>query len=170
MTGGITGGEGIAALRGQAPVPPPGWARPTDRLLARVRAREIDEKLLNGGAINGSAVIAVRRARLLSRRYRSAVARALRNLVDAARRQRPSHFGARLPLKAREILKSEQLILTLADELETEAQVSARGVILADHLVRDGDSPVYLPEPVSRTLDHDVASAVRHARAALHLG
>jgi hypothetical protein len=142
----------------------------TDHILARLRGREIDEILLNGGAMNGDPVIIVRRARLLNRRYRSGVAKALRKLVAAARERRPNYFAARLHVKRREVLESEPMILTLADELEQEAQVSARGVILADRLVRDGDSPVYWPDPVSHPCDETVDSAVKHARAALHMG
>ena len=162
--------SGEATIRGGIAVPPPGWGRVTDHILARLRAREIDDTLLNGGAANGDPVTLVRRARLLNRRYRSAVAKALRKLVAAARESKPNYFAARLHVKCREVLESEALILTLADELEQEAQVSARGVILADRLVRDGDSPVYWPDPVNHPCEQTVGSAVKHARAALHLG
>ena len=80
----MTGANNTATIRGGLFVPPPGWARPTDRIVARLRARVIDDMLLNGGATNGSAVVIVRRARLLNRRYRSGLARALRKLVEAA--------------------------------------------------------------------------------------
>jgi hypothetical protein len=48
--------------------------------------------------------------------------------------------------------------------------VSARGVILAERLIRDGGSPVYGPDPIRHPSDETVESAVKHARAALHLG
>ena len=67
------------------------------------------------------------------------------------------------------MLDSEPLILTLANELEQDDGVSPRGVILANRLVTDGDSPVYGPTPVSRPYNETVESAVKHARAALHL-
>ena len=67
------------------------------------------------------------------------------------------------------MLANELLILTLADELEQEERVSPRGVILADRLVTDGDSPVY-GRTRSPSPNETVESAVRHARAALHLG
>jgi hypothetical protein len=142
----------------------------TDRIVARLRARSIDDKLLNGGITEASPVVLVRRARVLSRRYRSAVARALRRLVASARRRERNMFAAQLPLHEREILASEPLILTLADELEQEESVSPRGVILADRLITDGDSPVYGLAPIHRPLEETVESAVKRARAALHLG
>ena len=166
----MSGWDNTATFGGPIPDPPPGWARWTDLVLARLRARSIDEQLLNGGASNGDPVITVRRARLLNRRYRSSIASSLRKLIDAARDTERPRFAAKLPLRRRQVLDCEPLILTLADELESEDRVSPRGVILADRLIRDGDSPVYGPLPVSRRLDHCVEAAVTHARAALHLG
>jgi hypothetical protein len=142
----------------------------TDLVMATLRARSLDDKLLNGRVTDGSPVVLVRRARLLKRRYRSAVAASLRRLVEAARQNRPNFFAAKLHVKAREVLASEPLILTLADELEHEESVSPRGIILADRLVTDGGSPVYGPTPVHHPPEETVESAVKRARAALHLG
>jgi hypothetical protein len=166
----MTGRHETAAIGGAIFIPPPGWARVTDRIVARLRARSIDEKLLYGGITDGSPAVLVRRARLLHCRYRSAVAAALRRLVAAANRSELSMFAAKLPLRRSEIRESEPLILTLADELEQEQSVSPRGVILADRLVTDGDSPIYRLTPTQRVPEQSVESAVTHARAALHLG
>ncbi len=163
-------GSGTATIGGSPAVPPPGWARVTDRIMARLRARSIDDRLLNGGVTDGSPVVLVRRARLLHRRYRSAVAASLRRLIDVARRRDPNPFTAKLPLKVQELMAVGPLILTLADELEHEESVSPRGVILADRLVTDGDSPVYGPTPIHHPPEETVESAVKRARAALHLG
>jgi hypothetical protein len=163
-------GSGTATGGGNVATPPPGWARVTDRVMARLRARAIDDSLLEGRVTDGSPIVMVRRARLLHRRYRTAVARALRRLVDEARRNRPNLFAAQLQLKVCDVLASEPLILTLADELEREENVSPRGVILADRLLTDGDSPIYGPEPIHHPPEETVESAVKHARAALHLG
>jgi predicted 2-oxoglutarate/Fe(II)-dependent dioxygenase YbiX len=116
-------GSGTATIGGNPAVPPPGWARVTDRIMARLRARSIDDKLLNGGVTDGSPVVLVRRARLLQRRYRSAVAASLRGLIESARRNQPNFFAAKLQLKVREVLASEPLILTLADEIEHDESV-----------------------------------------------
>jgi hypothetical protein len=162
-------GSGTATIGGNPPVPPPGWARVTDRIMARLRARSIDDELLDG-ASDGSPIVLVRRARLLHLRYRASVAAALRRLIEAARANEPNFFAARLQLKVREVLANAPLILTLADELEQEGSVSPRGVILADRLITDGDSPVYGPDPIHHPPEETVESAVKHARAALHLG
>jgi hypothetical protein len=166
----MTGGHQTAVIGGGVAVPPPGWARLSDLILARIRGRAIDDRILSGEVTDGNAVVIVRWARLVSYRYRSAVAAALRKLVAAARHHNLNMFAAELPLQSGEILESEPLILTLAQELEHEETVSPRGVILADRLVRDGDSPVYAPLPLHHPLEETVESAVKRARAALHLG
>jgi hypothetical protein len=163
-------GSGTATFSGGVAIPPPGWARVTDRIIARLFARSIDDKLLNGDVTDGSPAVLVRRARLLHRRYRSAVAAALRRLIEAARRNQPNFFAAKLHLRVREVMGSAPLILTLADELEHEESVSPRGVILADRLVTDGDSPIYGPTPIHHPPEQTVESAVKRARAALHMG
>ena len=155
---------------GHVAKPPPGWARWSDLVLARLRARSIDDLLLNGRGTEGDPVLIVRRARLVSRRYRSRLAAALRKLVATARSGHRTRFAAKLQLRRREILANEPLILTLADELDAGGGISPRGVILADRLLSDGDSPIYAPLPVSRRYDESVEATVKHARAALHLG
>jgi hypothetical protein len=100
------------------------------------------------------------------------LARALRMMLEAARRRQLSPFVAQIPLQLQEVLETEPLILTLATELEEEERVSPRGVILAERLIRDGDSPVYWRGDVEMRKNpvESVEVAVTHARAALHLG
>jgi hypothetical protein len=141
-----------------------------DAIVARLRAWSIDDKLLTSGESERSAPVLLRRTRLLHRRYRARVAASLRGLVEAARRNERTRFTAPLHITAQEVLESEPLILTLADELEQEERVSARGVILADRLIRAGDSPVYGPDPIRHPPVETVETAVKHARAALYLG
>jgi hypothetical protein len=161
--------DNTALVDGALATPPPGWGRWTDHVRARLRARSIDDDLLDGRADASDPVIVVRCSRLMGRRYRSKLAGALRKLVAAATEE-PGRFAAKLPLRSTEVIACGPLILELADEVESASPVSPRGVILADRLVRDGDSPVYAPLPVSRRYDQKVESTVTHARAALHLG
>jgi hypothetical protein len=165
----MAGRNDTAVVGGATFVPPPGWGRITDRVLARLKARSIDDELLDGRTNEPSPVVLVRRARLLHRRYRSAVATGLRRLVAAARGRDRNIFAAQLPIREGEILASEPLILTLADDIEQDEHISPRGVILADRLLTDGASPIYRPTPMNHSLE-TVETAVKHARAALHLG
>jgi hypothetical protein len=143
------------------------------RLLARVRGRTIDDQLLAGQTPNGNPVASARLTRLLDNRYRAKLARALRGLLDRARRSRPNRYDPKIPLQARDVLDTEPLILQLAAELEADEAVSPRGVILVDRLIRDGDSPVYWRCGMAMKAnppEETVETAVKHARAALHLG
>jgi hypothetical protein len=142
-----------------------------DRLLARTRGWAIDDRLLAGAPVNGNPVTRARLAQLLNSDYRSGRARALRGML--ARCRQPGGFTAEIPLRVREVLETEPLILKLASELEQEEAVNARGVILADRLIRDGSSPVYWRCGMAMEAnppEETVETAVKHARAALHLG
>lgn len=104
----------------------------------------------------------VRSAMVLDPRNRASVAHALRRLVEISGDHKV--LGAGLHVKRRELLDSKPLILSLADAIETEPDLQPRGIILADRLVRDGESPVYWPRKES------VEAGVNQARAALYLG
>jgi hypothetical protein len=135
-----------------------------DRILARLRARSIDDRLLAGEPPDATAETRVRRDMLLDPRYREEVADALRRMADAAYIDGPRLFGASLHLRKLEVREARSEILALAAEVDEDPTVRPRGVIMADRLIRDGDSPVFWP------CDDSVELAVRHARAALHLG
>src|SRR5262249_35956433 len=139
---------------------------------ARLRGRSRDGRLVAGQPVDENPVTLARLARLLDRGYRSTLARALRRVLEVARQRQLSPYLAQLPLRITELLETEPLILTLADELEEEESVSPRGVILADRLIRDGDSPLYWRSSIKvspEAPDDSIESAVRHARAALLL-
>ena len=132
------------------------------RLRVRLRARRIDDRLLAGEPPEASMEGQIRRDMLLDPRYRASVADALRRMVAIGGHRKV--LGAGLHVKRKELHDFGPLILSLADEVEGEPDVRPRGVILADRLVRDGESPVYWPRQES------VEAAVKQARAALHLG
>jgi hypothetical protein len=149
-------------------------ANMVNRLIARMRGWAIDERLLAGQPADGDPVTAARLSHLLDPGYRATIAEGLRKMLSVARGRRLSPFLAQIPLRVREVLEMEPLILTLARELEEEETVSPRGVILADRLIRDGDSPLYWRSDIAvspeSTDEVSVELAVKHARAALHLG
>ena len=132
------------------------------RLRVRLRARRIDDRLVAGEAPEASMEGRVRSDMLLAPRNRASVADALRRMVAISGHRKV--LGAGLHVKRKELHDFGPLILTLADEIEGEPDVRARGVILADRLIRDGGSPIYWPSKES------VEAAVNQARAALHLG
>jgi hypothetical protein len=135
-----------------------------ERLLARVRARSLDDRLLAGERPEENGQLMARSARLLEPGYRSEVAAALRDMLDAAEHARRLFFKAQVQLREPKIIAARWLILDLADQLEADAAVSPRGVILADRLIRDGDSPLFWP------CNESVDSAIKEALSALQLG
>jgi hypothetical protein len=133
-----------------------------ERLLARVRARSLDDRLLAGESPEESRQLTARSARLLEPGYRSEVAAALREMLDAAEHARRIFMKAQVRLREPQIIVAGSLIRDLADQLEADAAVSPRGVILADRLVRDGESPMFWP------CNENVKSAVKQALSGLH--
>jgi hypothetical protein len=110
------------------------------------RKRSLDDRLLTGELSPDSGLGKVRAEQLLSGRHRAKSAKALRELVEEAQQPRASLFNANLRVQRVLIRENQALILTLARELEELAVVNPRGVILADRLITDGESPVYTTE------------------------
>lgn len=121
-----------------------------------------DDRLLSGELSADTGRGKARAEQLLSEHHRAQSAKALRELVEEAQRPHASLFNANLRVQRMAIRESQALILTLARELEELAVVNPRGVILADRLIEDGDSPMYARED-----DGQIAEAVEHAREVL---
>jgi hypothetical protein len=131
--------------------------------------RSLDDRLLKG-ELSPDAGQGKRRAeQLVSVRHRGESAKALRDLVEEAQRPHSSLFNANLRVQRVLIRENEALILTLARELEELAVVNPRGVILADRLVEDGESPVYITQSAIDDHGH-LVQAVEQARAELKAG
>jgi hypothetical protein len=134
------------------------------RLTDLFSKRSLDDRLLSGELSPDSGEGRARTEQLLSARHRAKSAKALRGLVEEARRPAPSFVNANLRVQRFPIRESQELILTLARELEELAVVDPRGVILADRLIQDGASPAY----AYPNEDHgELAQAVERARKAL---
>ena len=128
--------------------------------------RSLDDRLLTGELSPDSGQGKARAKQLLSARHRARSAKALRELVEEAQQPRASLFNANLRVQRALIRENQALILTLARELEELAVVNPCGVILADRLVTDGESPVYTTE--SAIEEHGkIVREVERARATL---
>ena len=128
--------------------------------------RSLDDRLLSGELSPDTGRGRKRAAELRSADHRAESAKALRELVEDAQRDHPSFFSANLRVQRYVIRDNQPLILTLARELEELPEVDPRGVILADRLITDGDSPAYVTG--GATDDHGaLVAAVERARAAL---
>jgi hypothetical protein len=136
-------------------------------LADRFSKRSLDDRLLTGELSPDSGQGKVRAEQLSSARHRAKSAKALRELVEEAQQPRASLFNANLRIQRGLIRENQALILTLARELEELAVVNPRGVILADRLITDGESPVYTTE--SAIDEHgQLVREVERARAELN--
>jgi hypothetical protein len=129
-----------------------------------VRARSLDDRLLAGERPEASRQLTARTAIVLEPHYRSEVAAALRKMLDDAEHARRIFLKAQIRLREPEIIASRSQIRDLADQLESNTPVSPQGVILADRLIRDGDSALFVDS------NESVKAAVERARAALNVG
>ena len=126
--------------------------------------RSLDDRLLAGELSPESGEGTERAEQLVSPGHRAKSAKALRDLVEEAARDAPSFFNANLRVQRFPIRENAREILALARDLESLPAVNPRGVILADRLVLDGESPAY----AYPTEDHgELAQAVERAREAL---
>jgi hypothetical protein len=131
--------------------------------------RSIDEQLLGGELSFDTGEGKKRAEQLVSPRHRAKAAQALRDLVEEAQKPRSSLFNANLRIQRALIRDNQPLILTLARDLEELPSVNPRGVILADRLIEDGESPVYITESAIEE-NGALVRAVEKAREALKSG
>ena len=134
------------------------------RLANLFSKRSLDDRLLSGELSPDTGEGKKRAEQLASPRHRAQCAQALRELVEEALRPHPSFFNANLRVQRFPIRENQELIFTLARELEELPAVNPRGVILADRLVQDGESPAYAYPYEDKG---EIARAVERARQAL---
>jgi hypothetical protein len=77
------------------------------------------------------------------RRHRRALASNLEEVVSIAQGQRRVRAAAP-PLATRDVRASSSVLLELAQTLRENRDVYASGVALAQHLLTDGSSPLYV--------------------------
>jgi hypothetical protein len=130
------------------------------RLAVLWRRAQLDRALADGADAAGSPDLALRAAQLESARVRGGYAAALRNVLDAAEEpRRPISSAA--PLNRRAIRFARPALVDFAAALTRPGHVRARGVAIAATLLRDPDSPLFVPaEPDALW---DLARAGTHA-------
>lgn len=123
----------------------------------------LDRRLAGGADPATSQELAGRASKLVSRRHRRVLAAGLRRVLRTA--CEPTRgLSVAVPPQRREVLDAQSVLGEIAELLEGEDEVSARGVALIDRLLTDGTSPIYAPFPRGT-----LAADLRHARAALLL-
>jgi hypothetical protein len=136
---------------------------PIQPLLVWLRRGSLDRSLAAGKDPGASPELSRRARQLTSRRSRAGLAASIRNLLEAAE-ERPRGFTSAVPIQRREVLRERQMLLQLAADLESDDELYARGIALAERILIDGGSPVYVDSP-----DGALHGALVHAHAALYL-
>jgi hypothetical protein len=115
--------------------------RRRDRLRARLRTAQLDQRLAAGADPDRDVALALHARRLLDLGARRQLARSLRRSVALAR-VRPSVAGPRPPIPAH-VADYAAMVDALAERLAEQGAVSARGVAAVRVLLTDGAGPLY---------------------------
>jgi hypothetical protein len=128
-----------------------------------LRRRSLDRSLAAGKDPGASPALSRRARQLTSQRRRAGLAASIRNLLDAAE-EGPPGFTAAVPIQRHDVLRERELLLQIADDLESQDELKPRGLALVEGLLTDGGSPVYVDLG-----EGALHGALVHAHAALHL-
>jgi hypothetical protein len=116
--------------------------RPWARVAARVLAPALDRRLAEGHAPESTVLLAVRAQALVSPGLRRCDARLWGELVKRASLP-PAMRSPRAPLNRKAIGECAARLADLRSRLCAPDPVSARGVAMANRLLRDGTGPLY---------------------------
>jgi hypothetical protein len=108
----------------------------------RLGSFSLDEALSDGIDPSTSKRLARRAGKLCEPDMRNKAARGIERVVETAD-ELPGPLTPTVPLNRKAIGELRPLLLSLADDLRTEDQVSPRGVAMIRMLLRDGYSPLY---------------------------
>jgi hypothetical protein len=137
--------------------------RPIQPLGVWLRKGSLDRSLAAGEDPAASSALSRRARQLTSRRRRAGLAASIRDLLDAAE-EGPRGFTAEVPIQRHAILRERQLLLQLANDLESDDDLTPRGIARVERLLIDGGSPVYMGGA-----ELGLHAALVHAHAALYL-
>lgn len=128
------------------------------RLLARLRAWQLDVALAAGASPDSSAALSLRARTLISSKTRRELARAIRHLLHRA--ERPHHpFDPTVWICRREILAASAALEELAERLREPGPVDVRGIAQVKLLLTDGSGPLY-NRPHTRDLPRSLQAAI----------
>lgn len=113
-----------------------------DRVMARVRANQLDRKLAAGVPPESAPALALRAGQLVSPRTRRDLARSLEILVSAG--QWPRSPRPPVPIYRQRIVRAAADLDELACRLRWPLPLPARGIAQVSVLLSDGSGPLYL--------------------------
>jgi hypothetical protein len=108
-----------------------------------IRRGRLDGLLAAGADPSWDMELGLRARQISAPRRRRALAKGIERAVWEA--HRPSRWTCAAPLDRRAVRRATPELTALAVELTVQAAPAAQGVALATQLLRDPDSPLYLP-------------------------
>jgi hypothetical protein len=141
-----------------APRPRPSNGLWGPQLRVRLRQRVLDREIAAGLRIDDDAARALRARQLTGSTERRQIAACLANILEAAD-ERHADPASALKVNHAEILAARHDIVALIGALRGERVVAARGVALAEILIRDNRSPL-LRCGTGRAVDQAVSEAL----------
>jgi len=115
-----------------------------DRLLARIRAAELDVELAAGTSPESSVALALHAGHLCEPPQRRLLARSLRRVVAAAENQSASRVKA--PVCRPAVRRARSDLEAVIERLLAAGPVDVRGVARVRTLLADGGGPLYRGE------------------------
>ncbi len=120
-------------------------ASPSLRLRVLMTRPWLDAQLARSGARTATVALDLRARQLTSMRSRRELARQLRGIVDYAERMGSRPMFSAVVIHRRAVTRGRHAILGLAERLEGEEPVSARGVLRVRTFLTDGLGPLFNP-------------------------
>jgi hypothetical protein len=124
---------------------------PAWRYDCEVNALDLDAALAEGADPDSSKALALRAQQLADPKRRAKIARSIDQLLDVAeRRAAVQPCVSHMPTWTQGVESPQAQLLDVADRLEGEDSPPVKGLAMADLLVEDAGSPLYVHQPAER--------------------
>jgi hypothetical protein len=132
------------------------------RLKVYLTRGRLDRQLAAGHAHDAAPELTLRAKHLINPRTQRDIARNLRGIVRYVDRQEGRRGISCVVISSRAVRGGRAAICELAEQLERAAPVNPRGILLAQALLTDGNSPLFNPYS-----ERSVAEATRQIQSVL---
>jgi hypothetical protein len=121
------------------------------RLRVRWNALDLDAALAQGKDPESSKALALRAQQLADPERRAKIARSIDYVLDVAERSAAAQlYLTDVPTWTQGVEDHRALLVEVADRLEAEDSPPVKGLAMADLLVEDAGSPLYVHQPADR--------------------
>lgn len=140
------------------------WPRLGLRFRVRWNALALDRELADGADPSSSEELGLRAKQLANPKMRIKVAHGIGRVIELADRGSAAGLATtRVPFRREQVQASRQQLLELAARVSSKGPHPVKGLAMANLLVEDGDSPLYVHDR-----PHRLERAVKATLAAFH--